>query len=193
MIAVGRPASAAWATRACTLLLAAGCGGGEPPSPAPSASPAELVATEAHFVGYDGWTRFDRGVQGFVPAHPDGVTTVFVNRVPPHGATRFPLGTIIVRQTETGPRETWEVHAMVKRGGEYNPLGAVGWEYFDLRLPPEGEPLAPTVLWRGEGPANEGDGYATAAGGVLLGCNHCHGAVPENDCVLGVELQLESF
>lgn len=179
---------------ASSLVAASvGCSCGSEAATPPAAAPAELVATAADFRGYESWTRFDRGVFGFVPAHPDGATTVFVNRLPEPGSTTFPVGTIIVRQTEAGPREAWEVHAMVKRGGEFNPLGAVGWEYFDLRLPPEGEPLVPTVLWHGEGPENEGDGYATAAGGVLLGCNHCHGAVPENDSVIGAELQLESF
>ena len=175
------------------MLSGCTCGTEVAAAPAPLTG---IVPTEADFIRYDAWPSFDRGAQGFVPAHPDGVTTVFVNHLPPHGATTFPIGTIIVRQTEIGPRETWEVHAMVRRGGEFNPLGALGWEYFDLRLPPadiEGEALAPTVLWRGEGPATQGDGYATAAGGVLLGCNHCHGAVPENDSVIGLELQLDTF
>lgn len=172
-------------------LVSCTCGPSET-TPA-SATVTELVATADDFRGYEAWRSFDRGALGFVPAHPDGVTTVFVNRLPDHAATAFPVGTIIVRQTEIGPRETWEVHAMVKRGGEYNPLGALGWEYFDLRLPPAGEPLVPSIVWHGEGPRNDPDGYATAAGGVLLGCNHCHGAVPENDCVIGAELQLESF
>lgn len=180
---------------AVSLLVAlAGCTcGADDVAATPTLASPERAVSAADFLGYETWPSFDRGVQGFVPAHPDGVTTVFVNRLPEHGAAEFPVGTIIVRQTEIGPRETWEVHAMVKRGGEYNPLGAVGWEYFDLRLSPEGEPRVPSILWRGEGPENEGDGYATAAGGVLLGCNHCHGAVPENDSVIGAELQLESF
>lgn len=90
-------------------------------------APTEFVATEADFVQFDTWERFDRGPRGFLPSHPDGETYVYLNRRPPAEATTYPIGTIIVRVTVAGPSTGWEVHAMVKRGGGYNAAGAAGW------------------------------------------------------------------
>lgn len=167
-------------------LVCLGCTCGEPVAPAP---PETFVATEADFVDFDRWERFDRGPRGFLPSHPDGETFVYLNRRPPDEATSYPIGTIIVRVTQAGPLSDWEVHAMVKRGGGFN-AGAPGWEYFDLEMARTGERLTPRVRWRGEGPGDSEDGYAHGAEGVLLGCNHCHGAVPQQDCLIGEELLL---
>jgi hypothetical protein len=169
-------------------LLGCACDG---PPAADGATRGEevFVASEADFVDFDRWERFDRGARGFLPSHPDGATYVYLNRRPPADAVRHPTGTVIVRVTQGGPTSDWEVHAMVKRGGGYNAGGAAGWEYFDLTMERTGERLTPRIHWRGEGPVN-GDGYAHGAEGVALGCNHCHGAVPEHDGVIGDELRL---
>ena len=46
------------------------------------------------------------------------------------------------------------MHARVKRGGGFNPRGAIDWEWFDLRINASDEAL---MMWRGEKPpANHG-------------------------------------
>lgn len=154
-----------------------------------------FVATVDTFQGYERWTRFDRGSQPVGPQHPDGSSAVFVSAVPPHGAEAFADGTVILRVTtaaDPDPR-TWELHAMVKRGGAFNSDGARGWEFFDLHLEPDAAGVyRPAIAWRGDGPP-QGDGYVAPEGGVELGCNHCHGAAVDNDSVLGPELALDSF
>lgn len=92
----------------------------------------------------------------------------------------LPVGTIIVRTRELGPPEEWTVHAMVKRGGGYNEEGAVGWEWFDLRLDAEGTPI---IVWRGEGDASDPGTYGPDVDGSPLGCNDCHARLPSNDFV----------
>lgn len=170
---------------AALVLAGCTCGG-----PEPTPTPEVFVADERSFVDFDRWERFDRGPRGFLPSHPDGETYVYLSQRPPEGATAFPVGTIVVRVTAAGPMSDWEVHAMVKRGGGYNAAGAVGWEYFDLDMVRTGETLTPRVNWRGEGPGDDGDGYAHGAEGVALGCNHCHAAVTEHDGMIGDELRL---
>lgn len=147
------------------------------------------------FVGVSHWTSFDRGVD---PAHPDdptGHSTVYVDRLPPSGATAFPVGTHILRVMGSGDDPTlWEAHGLVKVGGDFNAGGAVGWEYYglDLSRDADGELVAAT-RWHGVGPP-DGDGYAHLGdAGPVLGCNHCHGAATWNDSVIGPELQLVDF
>lgn len=166
------------------LLTACTCGAPE------DTTPSTFVATEADFVDFDRWERFERSDQSFLPSHLGGETYVYLNRRPPEGAERYPVGTIVIRVTQAGPASDWEVHAMALRGDGYNAEGAVGWEYFDLEIERTGEQLTPRIHWRGEGPGDEGDGYAHGAEGVQLGCNHCHGAVPELHGLLGEELRL---
>lgn len=172
------------AAPAILALVLVGCSCG-------AEAPTELVADVSDFADYRTWTSFERTRSGLMPAHPNGTSRVYINHLPEHGASTFPIGTIVVRETEIGARDTWEVHVMVRRSAEFNPLGAVGWEFFDLRLAPD-DSTPPTILWRGEGPANDADGYANEDG-TFLGCNHCHGAAVRNDSVIGSELQLTSF
>ncbi|MBX7194690.1 MAG: hypothetical protein K1X94_21725 [Sandaracinaceae bacterium] len=159
-------------------------------------APEGFVASEADLATYAGWTRFDRGDQPVGPEHPAGGSVVYVSRLPVHGATAFAEGTMIVRITAGASPDptTWEVHAMAKRGGDYNAAGARGWEFFDLELEPSADgSYRPHIEWRGESPP-EGNGYeAPDGGGVELSCNHCHGAAVQNDSVLGPELDLTTF
>jgi hypothetical protein len=161
------------------LPAALGCG----PAPAPEPFPT-----------FTSWTQFDRGVDPVHPDDPTGHATVYIEQLPPHGATQFPDGTRIVRVMGVGDDPTqWEAHAMVRVGGTFNTGGALGWEFYDLSLTrdPMGG-IAATVIWHGEGPP-DGDGYADPDGGAVLGCNHCHGVATWNDSVLGTELTLTSF
>ena len=164
------------------LLLAC-----DPPPPAAG----EFIAIESDFAGFDRWTAFDRGPQPVGPMHPDGSSDVFIDALPPPGATSFPIGTIIVRRTSDASGTPVEIHGMVKRGGRYNEAGAVGWEFFDL-APSTDDPGRPVIRWRGLGPTM-GDGYTVPDGGTILSCNHCHASFPENDSVLGPELDLTSL
>lgn len=189
--AVGRQLSIAFVRRGIvpaliTLGVLAGCASDPPPSP------GEFIAIERDFESFDEWTMFDRGSQPVGPSHPDGSTLIYINRLPSPASTQFSTGTIIVRVTPAGAPELWEVHAMVKRGGEYNAAGARGWEFFDLLLETVGDDLVPRIRWRGEGPAM-GDGYTIPDGGVVLSCNHCHASAIENDSVLDPDLDLRSF
>lgn len=174
---------------ALVVSLALGACDEAPASPAPG----EFVAIERDFAGFDRWTVFARGTGAAIPpAHLAGEGFVYVSALPPHGATEFPVGTMIVRVTTGGGPAEWEAHAMVKRGGDYNAAGARGWEFFDLRLDAATDPLTPRVVWRGESPPM-GDGYSVPDGGAILGCNHCHSVAEDNDSVLGDELDLRSF
>jgi hypothetical protein len=152
------------------------------------APPSRFVAHLRDFQGYEHWTRFDRGFDPVPPTHVRR-SVIFVNTLPDDGTDRFAVGTRIVRVEEEGENpKNWELHAMVKRGGGYNAEGATDWEFFELSLDAG---RRPSIVWRGEGPA-DGDGYRAAPGGALLGCNHCHGAARYNDSVLSPVLQLSS-
>lgn len=154
------------------------------------------TAPEApEFVGVSHWIAFDRGSD---PAHlddPTGHATVYLDALPPHGATSFPVGTHILRVMGTGDDPTlWEAHGLVKVGGDFNTGGAVGWEYYGLDLSRDASgDLVATTRWHGIGPP-DGDGYAQPGdAGPVLGCNHCHGAATWNDSIIGPELQLSGF
>ena len=72
--------------------------------------------------------------------------------------------------------EIVQIHAMVKRGGNYNADGIPGWEWFDLGLDEEARPV---IEWRGEHPP-DGECYGCAPGtdpaeaAELGDCNNCH-------------------
>lgn len=169
------------ARRALVALVLASCATAPPEPP--------------EFVGVSRWISFDRGID---PAHPDdptGHSTVYVDRLPPHGATEFPVGTHILRVIGAGDDPAlWEAHGMVKVGGDFNAGGAVGWEFYGLDLTRDGTgELVTSTRWHGVGPP-DGDGYAQPGdAGPVLGCNHCHGAATWNDSVIGQELQLVDF
>ncbi len=147
-----------------------------------------FIASEADFAQFRSWTSFDRGVDPVPPSHL-GHDVIYVDRLPPPGATEFPVGTRIVRAHDTDlPPSEWEIHAMVKRGGDFNAAGARGWEFFGLEIDSADQTR---IEWRGDGPS-DGDGYTVGDGGVSLGCNHCHGAATWNDSVLSPVLDLSA-
>jgi hypothetical protein len=147
------------------------------------------------FVGVSHWTHFDRGADPVHLDDPTGHAEVWIDHLPAHGATSFPVGTHIVRAMGEGDDPTtWEAHGLVKVGGDFNADGAVGWEYcgLDASRDASGD-LAFATRWHGVGPP-DGDGYAHAGdAGPVLGCNHCHGAATWNDSILGPELTLSDF
>jgi hypothetical protein len=120
--------------------------------------------------------------------HGVGPLEVYWNQSPPHGATSFPVGTIIVKETEETDVTARTVFAMVKVGGAYNdgPGGAKGWEWFSLHNNGDG---TVTVLWQGLQP-QAGQTYANQPIGD---CNGCHSVAVANDYVWDSALQLSSF
>jgi hypothetical protein len=167
---------------------------GAPPTPPPgpvASSPASTLSTQEPYVAFSSafaafraWERIPvEGAMLPVGAAP-GPTAIYVNARAPAGATRWPVGTILVKTVEHAAPEDWVIHAMVKRGVPYNRDGALGWEFFELRF--EAGSDAPHVVWRGTGPPS-GHGYAAQgrdAGAVALVCNDCHAAAWQSDGAL---------
>jgi hypothetical protein len=144
-----------------------------------------FLAFAKDFEGFRSWPHFDVTMDedGGAP-HPQPRLIEYINRVPPHGSTAFPLRTIIVKEANSAPASP--PTAMVKRGGNFNPDGAVDWEWFDLVNIAGG---GTSILWRGVGPPVNQGGYGGDPNG---GCNDCH-TPARNDCVLATALKLENF
>ena len=161
------------------VLLACGCGARDPS--AVDAGPAAIdagaetfVALNADIADYRSWRAMEL---------PDGETGqgtryIYANRLPPAGSTRFPVGTILVKESTVFSQASavLQVDAMVKRGGGFNggDGGARGWEWMGLTPSDAGASIA----WRGSVPP------ASAGYGPLLGqCNACHLEAEANDDV----------
>jgi hypothetical protein len=176
------------------LVCLAGCSGG----PGTPANTAEFVAGDGDFAGFQAWTMFQ------LPDHDDlsdlvypaGTRKAFLNHPPPAGATLYSVGTVIVKTIEVGAGPAdWEIFAMTKRGGSFNPAGAKRWEFFLLRIGGDGEAH---VISRGIDPSDDGRGdmgLPTASGGYFDGqgitpCNVCHGQakLAGVDYMLGAQL-----
>lgn len=172
--------------RALWLIVVGACGhDAQPPAMQQADSNATFVAFPATFADFRSWTAFhsdgppDDGTFG-----PDvlGPRTQYINAVPPHGAKEFPIGTVIVEARESGAKL---IIAGVKRGGGYNPTGAVNWEWFGLTEDAEGVALK----WRGLAPPMGGYGGLPTGG-----CNECHTSCGStNDYVCSPKLQLAGF
>ena len=115
-------------------------------------------------------------------SHINGPRHVYYNHAPPPGSTAFPVGTILVKETDPGPATGRTVFASVKRGGGYDPTGDVNWEWFSLQNLPNG---TENILWRGPGPASGG----VYGNGALGGCNICHGVAKATDYVFTPQLE----
>lgn len=158
-------------------LAAAACGGAVAPS---SGERFPFIAFGADFAGFRGWPS--QSMESAVAqgsTHVSGVRTVYVSALPEPGATAFPVGTIIVKETQSDGK----LFARVKRGGGYNATGAVDWEWFEIQEVSGG---AIVVIWHGVGPP-AGETYG---GDPNAGCNTCHRAAPYNDYVLSPWLTL---
>jgi hypothetical protein len=154
-----------------------------------------VIAFNPDFANYKCWTSFHSdgppASSGYDPVVL-GPREQYINHVPPHGSSEFPVGTIIVENRESG-----KIFASVKRGGNFNSTGAVNWEWFELTDDPTMNPQV-QIFWRGFGPPM-GDTYG---GDVTGGCNACHamcGATNgapnnmSNDFVCSSKLQLANF
>ena len=144
------------------LLLVACSGPSEP-----------FVAREHDFQGFRHWQSYtpDLGFPG--NEHLSGPRTVYVRNP---GKPKFPIGTVIVKESGDGDLAKRKVFAMVKRGAGFNGNGgALGWEWFELQ---NVDTEHVSIVWRGTGPAN-GDAYGPGTGG----CNDCHAASQFTDFV----------
>ena len=158
-------------------------------APADSGTNGEtFVAFASDFEGFQNWPSFqipDSEAQGNV--HLAGPKTDYVNHMPAHGSTSFPVGTIIVKEVNVGAFAQRQVFAMVKRGGNYGLASAPNWEWFELSLANDGS--FSSILWRGFGPPT-GGGYGGTGETVCAGC---HSLSSGNDYVQSMPLQLTSF
>lgn len=173
----------------CTLLaqaltLAACGGGGEA---AGSQTSDAFVAFAGDLSGYRAWPSFPVDGDAAIAAgvHAAGRRIEYVNRLPPHSATAFPVGTVVVKEVHADVESDSRTFAMVKRGGGFNAAGASGWEWFELQR--DTDPVV--ITWRGVGPPL-GEKYGGDAQG---GCNGCHGGARDNDSVLSRALKLGNF
>lgn len=136
-----------------------------------------FIALQSDFAGYESWNQFDGGNQPIDNITLTGQRTLYVNKLPPAGATTFPIGTIIVKTTVGA-----QTFAMAKRGGGFNAAGAADWEWFEI-TESSGSPL---IVWRGTtAPLTEV--YASVSS---VSCNACHTQFSDNDYVGGASLQL---
>jgi hypothetical protein len=151
------------------------------------------IAVDRDFSTFEDWSYFDLGVGKHVVSQ-SGRKRVYVNALPQPGDTEFRVGTILVKVLELGDDPVnWQVHGMVKRGGEYNSKGAYGWEYFDFTINAEG---TPRQNWRGE-QTPDGESYQVTVftpNGVVIedvaDCNTCHQS-GNNDAVNTPALNLD--
>jgi hypothetical protein len=178
-----------WLVLAVSLsaLAAGGCSSGDAGG-TDGGSSSTFVAYDTSFTGFHQWsnapaTAADDAGDGL---HGLGPLRVYWSASPPHGSTAFPVGTIIVKETEESDVTQRTVFAMVKRGGGFNSGGALNWEWFSLQDNTDG---TATILWRGV-VAPAGQTYANQAIGD---CNGCHGMAVSNDYVWDSALQLSSF
>ena len=165
------------AALAAGVLGACGASGG-----GPADASETFLAFSSTFAAFRTWPSFHSdgpADDGTFPPDVLGPRTQYINQPPPHGATEFPLGTVIVEVRDSG-----KIFAGVKRGGGFNGGGARNWEWFELSDAPV------TIVWRGVGPPI-GDTYGGDPNG---GCNACHikcGAA--NDYVCSPRLALGAF
>jgi len=106
------------------LAGSSGCGGSGPDGPDAS-TPNEFIAFTTTFAPFRTWTKFHSDGppdNGTYTADVLGPRTQYINMLPPHGSTEFPVGTVIVEVRENG---SGNIFGAVKRGGNFNLTGAV--------------------------------------------------------------------
>jgi len=184
------------ATAGVVGALLAGCSG------APQTSALDggtFIAFAGDFKGFHDWPNqaeatpaadlpaVDGGaLEGDGGVHP-APQREYWNQNPPAGSATFPIGTIIVKETEEADPTARHVFAMAKRGAGFNAAGAVNWEFYELKNDVDG---SVSVQWQGYGPTS---GATDVYGGDPDVCNHCHRLAVSNDYVFGAALQLANF
>jgi hypothetical protein len=168
-------------------LGTAACGSASESDGASGPNGSTFLAFGSTFDDFHAWSSYPVPAgTGVGSVHTSGPRTEYVNHLPTSGSTSFPMGTIIVKETDGGVLADRSIFAMVKRGGSYNAAGAKDWEWFELQNVDE---HSVRVLWRGVGPP-AGEKYGGDPNG---GCNGCHTAAKSNDYVQSKALQLDDF
>src|SRR3954464_10541806 len=104
------------AAAALTAGVLGACG----TSSGPGDASETFLAFSSTFAPFRSWTSFHSDGptdDGTVPADVIGPRTQYINTPPPHGASEFPVGTVIVEARESGLQK---IFAGVKRGGGFN-------------------------------------------------------------------------
>lgn len=147
-----------------TFVLLLGCGSDAPLA----AEPGGFIAMSDAFRDFRTWPRVAISATEDVP-DPSLPYFAYTNQPAPPAGSTYPVGTLIVHTIElTDDPATWEVFAMARRGGGYNPDGAHGWEFFRLGFS-RGE--VPVIISRGFAPTDSGSYSAKGSN-----CNTCHAA-----------------
>src|SRR5580704_6231499 len=111
------------------MVLTGGCGGSGA-GDSDAGAPDTFVAYASSFDDFHQWSSApaiapaDAGDGAGDGLHGVGPLRVYWNEAPPHGATAFPVGTMIVKETEESDVTLRTVFAMVKRGDGFNSGGA---------------------------------------------------------------------
>jgi hypothetical protein len=173
-VSVGSVARVVGSVAALLLLL-----------PACSGSPAPVfIALDRDFAPFRTWEQVDFGDDS-IPGHPQGQSYGYISHRTKNRS--YPVGTMIVKAFVP----SWALFAMAKRGGNFNPEGALDWEFFRLELVND----TPVIVSRGifaYDPNDDGGVGYNAAGNVLNSlCNGCHGtpASAATDHVLSPQLR----
>jgi hypothetical protein len=152
---------------------------------------SDFVATENTFAGFCDWSSAPATPAKSTPLGVHGLDAmrVYWKEAPPHGATEFPVGTVILKESEETTPGDRIVFAMAKRkarGGGYDSDGADGWEWFSLQ--DRGDCTA-LILWRGAAAP-----ILTTYSDLIVGdCNGCHTKIAGSDYVFDTALQLSTL
>jgi hypothetical protein len=152
---------------AIALLLSAGCSSGS--------SGVVFIALDSDFAPFRTWDHVAVEADNLGAGHPVAPSTVYLSQ---HTHARsYPVGTILLKAFDNNSDPpTWDIFAMAKRGGGFNPEGAHNWEFFRLRIQESGMPL---IVGRGIfaiDPTDDGGAAYSALGSAVDGlCNNCHG------------------
>jgi hypothetical protein len=184
------------------MLAVEGACGGLPDAQMPGPDPSTIgcyVAYAAPFTDFRTWpsNHIEAGADLGDGTHPAGPRTEYLAPLASAEAgtddasadasanpSGFPQGAIIVMETETNDPTTHHVFAMVKRGCNFNPTGATGWEWFELSPGQIGQGKE-NILWRGTAPPSDK---------MYADCNNCHAtACASNDSVCTKAFTSQSF
>lgn len=152
-----------------------------------------FVAVDSDFASFPTWKRVPLGSDPLA-GHPPGPRFGYLNRATPSGATAYPVGTVIVKTIEPPGSDpsSWEIFAMAKRGGNFNPEGARDWEFFRLRIAGGQPHIVSRGLTAVDPDGDDGGGYFDDLANAFINmCNGCHGtpASAATDHVLSTALQ----
>ncbi len=181
-------------------IFAAGCGAGSDPATGGQTDatdggvPWPYIAQVDAFDGFCKWSSAPATAAGDAGdgVHGLGPLTVYWNKPPPPGSHEFPVGTIILKESNQANPADRLAFAMVKRqprGTGYNSAdagGDDGWEWWSVQ---DLGNCNVSRLWRGPSPPT-GESYA---GQPIGDCNGCHARAVDNDYVWDTAVQLSHF